>query len=124
MNAQCIRCHNAGGKGKQAGPELAGIGKQTPEYLLEAIVAPSAKIAKGFETVMVVRDDGKVVTGTLLAETDQQIVVGDTDGNSVTIPKTEIDDRSEASQSAMPNMATVLTPREVRDLVAYLLTLK
>ena len=73
---------------------------------------------------MVVRDNGKVVTGTLLSETDKQVVIGDTDGKSVTIPLAEIDERSAAAQSAMPKMGSVLTPLEVRDLVAYLLTLQ
>ena len=48
----CGKCHIVNGKGKQVGPELTGIGAiQTPEYFLESILTPSAKIVKGYETM-------------------------------------------------------------------------
>ena len=124
VSAQCIRCHNAGGKGKQAGPELDAIGLKERAYLLEALVDPGKTIAKGFEGVTIVKDNGKLITGTIISEDDQQIIVGNVNGKRTVVRKSEIDDRSAASQSAMPKMTEVLTPLEVRDVVEYLSTLK
>src|SRR5207249_2983490 len=46
----CVRCHKLRGEGGDIGPDLTGIGgKQKRDYLLEAIVAPSKTIAKGYE---------------------------------------------------------------------------
>lgn len=49
--AQCTRCHTLGGQaaGANVGPPLRGIGATlSREQLLEALVAPSARIAPGF----------------------------------------------------------------------------
>lgn len=123
VSAQCVRCHAAGGKGKQAGPELNGIGKKGSQYLLESLVNPSKVIAEGFEGVTIIKVDGTLVTGTIVAEDDEQIVVGQSDGKQVVVSKVEIDERSAAGQSAMPKMSEVLSPLEIRDVVAYLSTL-
>ena len=124
VSAQCIRCHDAGGKGKQAGPELPGIAKKGRAYLLEALVDPSATIAKGFESVSILKENGKLISGTVISETDEIITLGRADGKSVTIRKGEIDDRSDAKLSAMPKMTEVLSASEIRDLVEYLSTLQ
>lgn len=123
VSAQCIRCHDAGGKGKQAGPELPGIAKKGRPYLLEALVDPSATIAKGYETVSILKDNGKLISGTVISETEETITLGRADGKSVTIRKEEIDDQSEATLSAMPKMTEVLSASEIRDVVEFLSTM-
>jgi len=122
-NAQCIRCHSAGGMGKQAGPVLDEVGKQNREYLLRALVDPSDTIAKGFESVTIIKDNGKTITGTIVTENDEVLMLG-APNKTYKIRKAEIEERIEAKQSAMPKMTEVLTPLEVRDLVEYLTTLK
>lgn len=124
VSAQCVRCHNAGGAGNQAGPELKGIGKQDRTYLLQAIVDPSVVIAKGFESVAILTDDGELVHGTVVAETETEVRLAQADGKTVSVRKASIEDRSDSNQSAMPKMTDVLSPFEVRDLVEYLSTLK
>ena len=51
----CQRCHKLDGQGGDVGPQLNGLAadkEKDRRYLLESIVLPNAKIAKGFETVM------------------------------------------------------------------------
>ena len=80
-SAQCIRCHKINGFGGQVGPELTGIGKREKrEHILESIVDPSAKIAKGYETIAVKTADGKVYTGVLRSEDDKKLVLAQSDG--------------------------------------------
>ena len=123
--AQCVRCHDAGGQGKQAGPVLDSIASRVDRaYLLDAIVRPSAKIAEGYDSVTVVLDDGRVVNGSVIRESETDLVIATAEAKIVTIDQGEIDERQTNSVSAMPEMGKILTASEVRDLVAYLSTLK
>ena len=125
VGGQCVRCHEAGGAGKQAGPELRGIGsKVSREYLLEALVDPSARIAQGFETVLLILDDGRSVSGTVLSENEEAVTVGTAQAETIEVAKQSIDERVASKVSAMPQIIETLTPLEVRDLVAYLETLR
>src|SRR5690625_5667006 len=58
--AQCIRCHMVGHRGSEVGPNLTNIGNLLPrETLLEAMVAPNARIAPGFGRITVTLKDGR-----------------------------------------------------------------
>ena len=122
--AQCVRCHNAGGAGKQVGPELAGIGKRVDRsYLLESILNPSAAIAPGFQTISVETNEGESYDGVIVSENSSTLVLGLAVGGTQTIEKSAIHSRRASQVSAMPSMRDVLTPDEVRDLLAYLAAL-
>ena len=121
VQGQCGRCHNAGGEGQQAGPVLQGIGQRaTPEYLLESLLNPSARIAEGYATVSLSLQNGESLDGLLLQETDGRLRLRLSTGEVRTIPKSDIATRSANPQSVMPPMGDVLSQRELRDLVAFL----
>ena len=64
--AQCVRCHNAGGKGKQVGPELGGIGKRVnKDYLLRSLITPNSDIADGFGVTVIELNNGEVLAGSI-----------------------------------------------------------
>ncbi len=122
--AECIRCHNAGGKGQQVGPDLTGIGARVKRpYLLEALLSPSASLAPGFQTVSIETNDGESYDGVVVSEHSDKLILGLAIGGSQTIEKGNIHSRRESQVSAMPSMKDLLNPDEVRDLVAYLSTL-
>ena len=121
IQGQCARCHNAGGEGQQAGPVLQGIGQRaTPESLLESLLEPSARIADGYATVRLTLKDGESVDGILLGETEGRLRMRLSSGEQRTIPSADIASRSADTQSVMPPMGGILSPRELRDLVAFL----
>ncbi|MBI1840821.1 MAG: HEAT repeat domain-containing protein [Verrucomicrobia bacterium] len=124
--AQCVRCHEAGGKGKQAGPILKGIGSRaTREYILESMVNPSAQIAPGFETLtLTLRDGGERIGGQKLSEDDAQITLDLPEGETRSIPKAQIGSMTTDKVSSMPPMLDILSPFEIRDLVAFLMEQK
>ena len=70
------------------------IERKVREYLLEAVVLPSKTIAKGFETVIVVTDDGKQHSGVLQAEDDKQLRLITPQGIVETVDKSAIEQRS------------------------------
>lgn len=124
-NAQCVRCHDAGGEGQQVGPVLNGIGgRVTREYLLESLVDPSARIADGYATVTVEMRDGEVWDGVRLAESDDALTLRLANGVVRRLARGEIARQSTSMVSAMPPLGEVLTRFELRDLVAYLASWK
>ncbi|RPI82127.1 MAG: hypothetical protein EHM42_09840 [Planctomycetaceae bacterium] len=121
----CVRCHKIATRGGEVGPELSKVAADHPrEYLLEAMVLPDKAIAKGFEPVVILTNDGKQVTGTLREEDEQQLKLITAEGNTIVVRKSEIDERVRG-KSAMPeDLVKKLTKFELRDLVEYLSTLK
>jgi putative heme-binding domain-containing protein len=120
--AQCTRCHSFGGPGANVGPNLSGVASRLQrEQLLEALVDPSARIAPGFGPVQLTLKNGKKLFGTLKDETPTHVVVDA--GGEQRVPKSDIAQRVNGP-SAMPPMGTLLTHREIRDVVEYLSTLK
>lgn len=125
LEAQCIRCHRIGKTGSNVGPDLKGIGsKKQADYLLRAIVDPSADIDKQYRTQTVELMSGKTATGLLLNDSKTSMTLVDSQGKKMVIDKNDIDDVYEQTKSIMPEMKKTLTRREIRDLVAFLQTLK
>ena len=125
--AQCIRCHTVSGHGGTAGPDLTQVATRNPEntreYLLESLVLPNAKIAVGYANVTFTLLDGRVVAGTILAEDKNAVTLQTPDGKKIAVAIADIESRT-IPTSTMPAMDRTLTPREMRDLVAYLATLR
>lgn len=121
----CVRCHKAQGVGGDVGPELTKIAvEKNREYLLEAVVLPNKAIAKNFESVLVITDDGLQHSGIVRSEDDKQLQLMTAEGKLVTVPKASIEER-QPTKSAMPEDLTKhLTKAEIRDLVEFLSSLR
>ena len=63
-------------------------------------------------------------SGVLLEESGLSLSLGQSNGERIDIPKASIDERKKSSISAMPDMSGFLTPQDVADLTAYLLSIK
>lgn len=125
LEAQCIRCHRIGKTGSNVGPNLKEIGsKKQADYLLRSIVAPSADIDRKYRTQVVELTSGKTAQGLLLEQSESTMTLVDSQGKKTVIDKDDIDDVFEQSISIMPEMKKALSRREIRDLVAFLQTLK
>jgi putative heme-binding domain-containing protein len=123
QTAQCIRCHAYDDMGGNAGPALDNIGKTlSKQELLIALVEPSKRLAPGYGTVTVTLVAGTKFTGLLLEDNKDSMRV------KVGTEVKEIAKKDIASSalgvSSMPPMGTLLTKRDIRDLVSYLSTLK
>jgi quinoprotein glucose dehydrogenase len=121
----CVRCHRAEGVGGDVGPKLDGIAKEKDhQYLLEAIVAPDAKVADAFRTTVIVTDDGRTMAGIVTSEKDGLLSLKNDDGGIVEVPLETIEDRASGPSSMPADLAGKLTRRELRDLVAWLSSLR
>ncbi|MEM9159635.1 MAG: HEAT repeat domain-containing protein, partial [Verrucomicrobiota bacterium] len=121
----CVRCHQVNGIGGEAGPDLTGLARtNNPTQILEAIIKPNATIAPGFETAIVTKTDGSSVTGTVLDRNESALKLRLPDSTETEIAKSDIAN-SVSLPSSMPEVfQTLLKPHELRDLMAYLKSLR
>ncbi len=120
--SKCITCHLKGEAGIRLGPDLTLIGAIRSERdLLEAIVYPSASIARYHEVVNVVTKNGKVVSGLLVKETVDRMFLSSAKGIVQSVAFREIENARYSNVSLMPDgLDKLLKPKEIADLVAYL----
>ena len=125
VEASCARCHKVGSDGGEVGPVLDGIAsKQTREYLLESLVAPNAKIAPGFESLLVVLKDGRSFAGVTKPSGPDEVIINSPEDGILKFKKDEVA-KTQKGLSAMPDtMVQVLSKRDIRDLVEFLGSLK
>ncbi len=126
QRTSCVTCHAVQGRGGRIGPDLTTTGaRRTTRDLLEAVLYPSSSLARGFETFGVLTNDGKVYTGLILSETIDAIRLRTTQQTEVTVRRSDIEELQPSAVSVMPTgLDRTMSQEELRDLVAYLETLK
>ncbi|MEM7474633.1 MAG: hypothetical protein AAF483_06535 [Planctomycetota bacterium] len=123
--AQCARCHRVGKEGSDIGPELNGIAdKRDNRHLLEALIDPSAAMEEKYRSQSILLDSDEVILGRIQDEKGEVTRIANSKGEILEIPSDEIVAVKEQKTSLMPRMTDVLSPREVRDIIAYLQSLK
>ncbi|EDM26189.1 hypothetical protein LNTAR_16618 [Lentisphaera araneosa HTCC2155] len=121
--AQCLRCHTVNSVGGDAGPDLSQIARKFDStYLLQSLVEPGAKIASGYGIINLTLKSGDHLSGILMKETPNylSIKIGD---ELRKINRMDIE-TSQKPISTMPPMKFLLKKHELRDILAYLKTLK
>lgn len=125
LGGNCLACHVVeASEGSNVGPSLTGIGKlKDREYLLESLLYPGAVIAPGYGMVSLSLKDGSSVAGTLVKEGPEGIELRATDGTLMKLSPAQIAAQTPAI-SVMPPMLGLLTKKEIRDVVEYLVSLQ
>ena len=118
----CAACHQVGGKGAKIGPQLDGIGIRGLERLLEDTLDPSRNVDQAFRTTVLNLKNGQVVSGLLLKEEGEVLVLADAMGKEVRVPKNTVDEKQVSPLSPMPaNLVDQIPEKDFYDLLAYLL---
>ncbi len=121
----CATCHDTKAE-FQLGPALTNKhDKITDAYLINSILNPSAEILKGYKSVGVFKDDGTVVSGFLVKETDDEITlsIAAEKGKLKKISLDEVDDVIPSKVSTMPTglAATLKDRKQFLDLAKFVL---
>jgi len=121
---QCLACHRFGNEGGSVGPDITGAASRfNRRDLLETIIEPSKVISDQYQNLTVTKKNGDDVTGRLVEETDQKVVlvVNPLTGDRAEVKKSEIAKRAPSKISPMPEgLVNVLTKEEILDLLAYI----
>jgi quinoprotein glucose dehydrogenase len=121
----CQRCHAIEGAGGEVGPSLNGIGtRQDREYLLESILVPNARIAENYETVVVLLKNGAFFSGLLKEETERELVLVSLEDGVTRIAREDVQSRAAGPSSMPEGLDAAISPGDLRDLIAYLASLK
>lgn len=122
----CSSCHKAGPSGANIGPDLTKVGQiRSTTDLLESVLYPSASFVRGYESVNVTTVDGLDKSGILSRETPEAIYLKTAQREEVRIPRADIDEITPGKLSIMPQgLDKTMTIEELRDLMAYLKSLK
>jgi len=128
----CATCHALKGAGGKTGPDLApalvagAFGGFAPPPPTQAsfevsILDPDADVGVAYRVFQVVTKQGQTIRGTLLNQDTFTIQLRDQAGELRAFQKADLTS-SGFLPSPMPSYATRLTPQEVADLAAYLLS--
>ena len=121
----CIACHKVYNEGADFGPDMMKVGTRLNAFkIVQSIIDPNAEIDPKFLSTQILTADGKVITGLLVSESKEQLVIFD-GKEKRTIAVEEVDQRRQIKQSSMPEgLAATLSPTEFLDVIAFLKSLK
>ena len=114
------------GRGQWIGPDLSTIGsKYGKAELIQSILNPSAAIGYNFRSTVASLADGRTVTGLVVEEAPDRLVLKTAEGQRVTLRPSEIEERKQVEVSLMPEgLAQTMGEADFVDLLAFLQTLK
>jgi putative heme-binding domain-containing protein len=129
--ANCTACHRVQNvtttiDAFPKGPDLTAVaaGLQL-ELIIESVIWPKRQIKEGFEMTTILTDDGQVVSGYLTSDDVDSVDLRDlATGKVREIPNENIEDRANKGTAMPSGFTNSLTRNELRDLIAYLGSLK
>ncbi|MBL8868702.1 MAG: c-type cytochrome, partial [Planctomycetaceae bacterium] len=118
----CVACHTFADGQAPKGPHLVDIGKRySRKELIESIVSPSAKLAQGFDSWQFLTSDGEVLTGFVVTESADKVVIRDSQGIMHELAQGDIEERKKQEKSMMPEgLVGNLKLDQLADLLAHL----
>ena len=121
---QCNTCHSVEGGGNLLSPDLSNIGATRTAYSLQqSIIDPMAEVRAGQRFYQVTHENGDVVQGLLLNQDTHSVQLLGENETLRAYQKENLESHG-FIPSPMPSYLDVLSPSEVADLVAYMMTLK
>src|SRR5262249_45235244 len=109
--------------GGKVGPDLTGYERTNLEFLLTAIVDPSAGIREEFTNFALATADGRTLTGLIENQDTRTVTLRGVDNRQTLVNPDEIAERAALPVSLMPDgLMAKLDDRQVRDLFAYLMS--
>jgi len=135
----CSQCHMVNGKGGRLGPDLTRVGAaRSTAYLIDSVRKPSKELSEGmvdpnnhyanalvYDTVSVVTREGERITGVAKNEDTFSVQLLDTNEQLHLLLKRDLESVTHERKSLMPAYTKdIVSDVELRDLVAYLETLR
>ncbi|MBI1345759.1 sorbosone dehydrogenase [bacterium] len=117
----CFKCHAIGGAGGKVGPDLISIGASAQvDYLIDSLLLPNKNVKEGYQTAVVLTDEGKVLTGVKVRQSDTALIIRDAEDKELSIPLNTIEEVNNGSTLMPVGLTEKLTRAELIDLVRFL----
>ena len=117
----CVTCHAIGGAGGKVGPDFTSIGASAqPDYLVESVFYPNRKIKEGFHSIIVQTRDEQELSGLLLRETPQELILRDVTGKDISVAKNNIKSQALGASLMPSGLIDNLPEQERLDLFRFL----
>ena len=123
----CVRCHAVDGRGGEVGPDLSTIARSNDRArLLDSILNPSRDIGPLYEQKIVETRNGETHSGVPLGiDFVDTITLKTAGGGRLKLRRDDIVSIQTSSISIMPeDLENGMSVEDLRDLLAYLLTLR
>jgi putative heme-binding domain-containing protein len=118
----CASCHQVANHGAKIGPQLDGIGARGFDRVLEDIMDPHRNVDQAFRATTLGLSNGQALTGLVLREEGETIVLADSQGKEIRVAKKDIEERAVSALSPMPsNLLAQMDDAELTHLMAFLL---
>ena len=119
----CQICHQMAGKGAKVGPQLDGIGTRGLDRLMEDILDPNRNVDQTLRVTNLALKNGQIVSGLLLREEGEVLIVADAQGKEIRVPKSSVDERATSPLSPMPaNLVDQIAESDFYNLMSFLLS--
>jgi putative heme-binding domain-containing protein len=120
---KCAVCHTLFGEGGKTGPDLTGYERTNLDFMVTAIVDPSAAIREEFTTFAVVTKDGRTMTGLVTDKDTRTVTLRGADNRPVLFNRDDLEELTALPISLMPeNQMNDLSDAEIRDLFSFLIS--
>lgn len=117
----CGQCHEIYGQGHKVGPDITRNGRNDYAQLLSNVLDPSLVIGADYQAHLLATGDGRVLTGLLVEDSPQRVVLKVQGGKQEVVPRENIELMERSGLSMMPEgLEKQLTQQELIDLFAYL----
>jgi putative membrane-bound dehydrogenase-like protein len=117
----CAQCHKMYGEGVDVGPDITANGRSDFTQLLSNVFDPSLVIGAGYQATTVATTKGQILTGLVVEDNAQRVVLKTQGGKLETVPRGEVEMMSVSQVSLMPEgLEKQLRPQEIADLFAFL----
>ena len=121
----CPACHMPKGEGPFNAPSLAEVGSTLqPTAIQRYLLEPTKAMLPLDRPAVILMRDGRTLRGRRVNEDTDSVQLRDQGQTLRSIAKADIKSYELGKTSAMPSIAGKLTPAELADLMAYLLSLK
>jgi putative heme-binding domain-containing protein len=121
----CARCHAIGSEGGSLGPDLSFVGRRRSlKSLWQSVVEPGSEVSINYRTIQIVTKRGQSFSGVRLNEDDVSIQMRDSEDNLRSFLKEDVREIQHGRPSLMPSYGSILSRKELEDLVAYLNSLR
>src|SRR6266850_488135 len=119
----CVVCHMLDGQGAVIGPQLDGIGGRGVDRVMEDVLDPNRNVDRAFRTTLLMMNDGDVQSGLYRRDEGEMVIIAQSNGKEMSVPRKEIKERRTSETSLMPdNFGEAIPKEEFDDLIAFLLT--